>query len=91
LSISVLGKQINLILPDRVQLGNHTFLPIDPQRVAFTVLDTEEYVNTSYTMWEGLNPAGKGFVRIDDEYYLVAMYHQIHVSRPDHLPCSIWS
>lgn len=48
--------------------------------MAFTVQDTEYLVNTSYTLWEGLDPEGKGLVRIDGEYYLVAMYHQTHVS-----------
>lgn len=28
--------------------------------------------------WELIYPAGKGFVRIDGDYHLVSMYHQLH-------------
>ncbi|KAK0476549.1 hypothetical protein EDD18DRAFT_1313037 [Armillaria luteobubalina] len=53
-------------------------LPLHPRPAALTVEDSERYSLEDIEDWESIVPDSHGFVRLDDTFYVVSMYHQMH-------------
>ncbi|KAF9000123.1 hypothetical protein BDQ17DRAFT_1427388 [Cyathus striatus] len=59
--------------------ANISALPLNPGSVALVYKDPEN--GTIADDHSTIYPPGKGFVRLNDKYYLITMYHQVHCVR----------
>ncbi|KAK0214238.1 hypothetical protein EDD85DRAFT_1030152 [Armillaria nabsnona] len=78
LNILCMTMNVMSLRPIDLQKENITALPLRPRPAALTVEDSERYSLEDVKDWESIVPDGHGFVRLDDTFYAVSMYHQMH-------------
>jgi len=51
---------------------------LKPRSAALEVVDSDRYGMEDSNDWASITPPGHGFVKIDNEFYALSIYHQIH-------------